>query len=415
MFLQLPPGHYRVTFSLSGLRDDGAGEHPADGRPGGHAAGRDEGVGRAGDGHGDDGHARHRNVAHGGGDDAESEHDRDDSHPRPQVRGSADAHTRRQRRAGPDGDEITFAGQRGVFNNISLDGGDYNNGFFGEQAGGQRASIDITLDAVKEFQVIATGAPAEFGRTAGGVVNVITKSGTNTPRGSLFYFQRLESMTGDLSDGTNARQVSSRAVRRHVRRSDRKDKAFAFFALEGITGNFERPNLGRQLGSTPCPVPNPTIPQDEALINANPDCQRTALLGFLPNQARTGRRRSDRASERDGGGARQVRRGGQRQQQHLGVLELQSLAQRERDVRRRHLRHVGERHRRRSGPHQRRQLELVLDPLDTGWSTKRTSRTRARAGRVRPCRRISRPIPASASARRSGSAIRSSCSRTSTS
>lgn len=75
---------------------------------------------------------------------------------------------------GPDGDEITFSGQRGVFNNISLDGGDYNNGFFGEQVGGQRAAIDITLDAVKEFQVIATGANAEFGRTAGGVVNVIT-------------------------------------------------------------------------------------------------------------------------------------------------------------------------------------------------------------------------------------------------
>ena len=103
---------------------------------------------------------------------------------------------------GPDGDEITFAGQRGIFNNISLDGGDYNNGFFGEQAGGQRAAIDITLEAVKEFQVIATGAPAEFGRTAGGVVNVITKSGTNELHGSLFHFQRLEALTGDLSDGT---------------------------------------------------------------------------------------------------------------------------------------------------------------------------------------------------------------------
>src|SRR5207245_4504130 len=32
---------------------------------------------------------------------------------------------------GPAGDEITFAGQRGVFNNISLDGGHYNNGFYG--------------------------------------------------------------------------------------------------------------------------------------------------------------------------------------------------------------------------------------------------------------------------------------------
>src|SRR5262249_13781221 len=49
---------------------------------------------------------------------------------------------------GPDGDEINFSGQRGIFNNVSLDGGDYNNGFFGEQLGGQRAAIDITLEAV---------------------------------------------------------------------------------------------------------------------------------------------------------------------------------------------------------------------------------------------------------------------------
>jgi len=73
---------------------------------------------------------------------------------------------------GPDGDEITFSVSAGL-QQRSLDGGDYNNGFFGEQLGGQRAAIDIPLDAVKEFQVVATGASAEFGRTAGGIINVI--------------------------------------------------------------------------------------------------------------------------------------------------------------------------------------------------------------------------------------------------
>ena len=182
---------------------------------------------------------------------------------------------------GPDGDEITFAGQRGIFNNISLDGGDYNNGFFGEQAGGQRAAIDITLDAVKEFQVIASGAPAEFGRTAGGVVNVITKSGTNTPHGTLFHFQRLESLTSELSDGTNLDGFHREQWGGTVGGPIKTDKAFFFGALEGITGNFRRPNLSRQLGSTACPVPNPNVLQHEALINSNADCQRTALLSFF--------------------------------------------------------------------------------------------------------------------------------------
>jgi len=185
---------------------------------------------------------------------------------------------------GPDGDEITFAGQRGVFNNISLDGGDYNNGFFGEQAGGQRASIDITLDAVKEFQVIASGAPAEFGRTAGGVVNVITKSGTNAVKGSLFHFQRTEGLTGELSDGTTLEKFHREQFGGTLGGPIRRDKAFFFFALEGITGNFERPNLSRQLGNTPCPVQGPTVQQHESLINGNPDCQRTALLGFFQSR-----------------------------------------------------------------------------------------------------------------------------------
>ena len=181
---------------------------------------------------------------------------------------------------GPDGDEITFAGQRGVFNNISLDGGDYNNGFFGEQMGGQRAAVDITLEAIKEFQVVASGANAEFGRTAGGVINVITKSGTNQVRGSLFHFQRLEHLTSNTSDGKPLKDFHREQFGGTIGGPLVKDKAFFFLAVEGIRENLQRPNLSEPIGS-PCSVSVPTISAHESLINSNPDCQRVALLNFM--------------------------------------------------------------------------------------------------------------------------------------
>src|SRR5436190_2431601 len=173
---------------------------------------------------------------------------------------------------GPDGDEITFAGQRGVFNNVSLDGGDYNNGFFGEQLGGQRAAIDIPLDAVKEFQVVATGASAEFGRTAGGIINVIPKSGTNEVHGSLFYFQRLEGLAAHTSDGKPLKDFRREQFGGTVGGPIRRDKAFFFTSFEGIRENLTRANLSDPIGATPCPVAAPTIAANEALINSNTDC-----------------------------------------------------------------------------------------------------------------------------------------------
>ncbi|HJU56671.1 MAG TPA: TonB-dependent receptor, partial [Pyrinomonadaceae bacterium] len=182
---------------------------------------------------------------------------------------------------GPDGDEISFAGQRGVFNNVSLDGGDYNNGFFGEQAGGQRAAIDIPLDAVKEFQVIATGASAEFGRTAGGIINVITKSGTNEFHGSLFHFQRLEALTANTSDGKSLTDFHREQFGGNVGGPIKRDKAFFFISFESIRENLTRANLSEPIGDTPCSVATPTLLANEALINANADCQRLALINFF--------------------------------------------------------------------------------------------------------------------------------------
>ena len=181
---------------------------------------------------------------------------------------------------GPDGDEINFAGQRGVFNNVSLDGGDYNNGFFGEQLGGQRAAIDITLEAVKEFQVVATGASAEFGRTAGGVINVITKSGTNDIHGSAFYFQRLEALTANTSDGKSLDDFHREQYGATIGGPISKDRHFYFFAFEGIKENLSRANLSEPIGD-PCSVGAPNIIANEGLINSSPDCQRLALINFF--------------------------------------------------------------------------------------------------------------------------------------
>src|SRR5262249_17018502 len=161
--------------------------------------------------------------------------------------------------------------------------GDYNNGFFGEQAGGQRAAIDITLEAVKEFQVISSGASAEFGRTAGGVINVITKSGTNTIHGSLFHYQRLEGLSAETSDHQPLTDFHREQFGGTIGGPIIKDKVYFFGAFEQIISNLTRSNLSIPIG-TPCPVAAPTVPANEALINGSPDCQRLALLNFFQSK-----------------------------------------------------------------------------------------------------------------------------------
>src|SRR5258706_2340447 len=96
---------------------------------------------------------------------------------------------------GPDGDELSINGQKGIQNNISVDGADFNNPFFGEQRGGQRPAFTFNLDAVKEVVVVADGANAEFGRSSGGFVNVVTKSGTNSLQGSAHAYYKNQDLT----------------------------------------------------------------------------------------------------------------------------------------------------------------------------------------------------------------------------
>lgn len=91
--------------------------------------------------------------------------------------------------------QISLSGQRGINANINVDGVDYNQPFFGGIRGGERSNFAPTIpqESIKEFQVVAAGYSAEFGRSSGGIINVVTKSGGNNLRGSAFYLIRPDS------------------------------------------------------------------------------------------------------------------------------------------------------------------------------------------------------------------------------
>ena len=103
---------------------------------------------------------------------------------------------------------LSISGQRGINNNVMVDGADFNNPFFGEQRGGQRPAFTFNMDAVQELVVITDGAPAEFGRSSGGFVNVVTKSGTNDLKGSFHVFYKDDGLSEDPEnpDGTSERR-----------------------------------------------------------------------------------------------------------------------------------------------------------------------------------------------------------------
>jgi hypothetical protein len=98
---------------------------------------------------------------------------------------------------------ISISGERGINTSIMLDGVDYNNSMFGGQVGGAegRAPLSISQESIKEFTVITNGASVEFGRSGGGVVNVITKSGTNQLHGSAFYYNQPQEWIAKFADG----------------------------------------------------------------------------------------------------------------------------------------------------------------------------------------------------------------------
>lgn len=130
------------------------------------------------------------------------------------------------------GNQIAITGSRPQENNYRLDGvsvNDYSNGGPGNVEGGA-----LGVDAIQEFSVLTSTYPAEYGRTSGGVINAVTRSGTNGYHGNAYEFLR-----NNMLDARNYFDVTRPAFHRNQFGGSLggpiiKDKTFFFADYEGL-------------------------------------------------------------------------------------------------------------------------------------------------------------------------------------
>jgi len=187
----------------------------------------------------------------------------------------------------PQRGQISLSGQKGINGNINVDGVDYNQPFFGGIRGGERSNLAFTIpqESIKEFQVIASGYSAEFGRSTGGIVNAVTKSGDNSLRGSAFYLLRPAGLARGNDFTTRLQTVLSAktppvtatlAPTQHQFGGSlggplKKDKLFLFGAYEQ-----QRFRAPRQILFTNFPVG----PCDPAVCGAGASAAQAAVATF---------------------------------------------------------------------------------------------------------------------------------------
>ncbi len=128
---------------------------------------------------------------------------------------------------------LNFGGQRGRSNLVQVDGADNTD----NSVNASRSTV--SQEAVQEFQVVTNSFAPEFGRSAGGVVNVVTKGGTNEVRGNIFGFIRHKSIQAKnafapiIDNDPSKKPPFTRAqYGATIGGPLAKDRTFAFFAFE---------------------------------------------------------------------------------------------------------------------------------------------------------------------------------------
>ena len=98
------------------------------------------------------------------------------------------------------GNGMSFAGSDGRLANFTVDGADFNNNF-GLSSNLPGGGNPVSIDAIEELQVVISPYDVRQTNFIGGGVNAITKSGTNTFKGTAYIYHKNENMQGDAVDG----------------------------------------------------------------------------------------------------------------------------------------------------------------------------------------------------------------------
>ena len=186
------------------------------------------------------------------------------------------------------GVQLTISGSRPTQNNYRIDGinvNDYANGGPGSVEG-----ATLGVDAIQEFSVLTSNYSAEYGRTSGGVINAVTRSGANDFHGSVYEFLR-----NDALDAANFFDNANSLPKPHFERNQfgvgvggpiAKDKTFFYADYEGLregqgvtTESFVPSASVRGIGTGPAGGPGPSIVCSRPMAGNN--CTSQTLANYL--------------------------------------------------------------------------------------------------------------------------------------
>ncbi|MEW6734232.1 MAG: carboxypeptidase regulatory-like domain-containing protein [Acidobacteriota bacterium] len=124
---------------------------------------------------------------------------------------------------------LSFNGQTARVNNITIDGLDNND------LGTGSVRSTFSQDAVQEFQVVSNSYSAEFGRALGGVVNIVTRGGTNDYHGNLFFILRNDEISARDVFAPFKPDYKQYQFGTTLSGPIKKDKAFFFTSFERLS------------------------------------------------------------------------------------------------------------------------------------------------------------------------------------